>query len=177
MKIKRSVYTFMAVLFFISASLTKLIWSGENPMIAQMEHKALGADMSQMKPMSEMKQGHKHDEHHKQMNTPDRMPPRSILKPAEGARVKILSPKNGDQFQGDEIELHFELLKGKRGNHVHAYVDGELMGMFTKDEGTLNGSGTLTGIRPGHHTLELRVVTKDHNTELDATDRVKFMVK
>jgi len=27
------------------------------------------------------------------------------------------------------------------------------------------------------HTLELRVVTSDHNVELDATDKVMFVVK
>ena len=45
------------------------------------------------------------------------------------------------------------------------------MGMFKSEK------GTLTGIQPGHHTLEIRVVTEDHQTELDATDRVHFVVK
>jgi ASC-1-like (ASCH) protein len=51
------------------------------------------------------------------------------------------------------------------------YVDGELMGMFESAKGTLNG------VKPGKHTLELRVVANDHKTELDATDRVEFTVK
>jgi hypothetical protein len=37
--------------------------------------------------------------------------------------------------------------------------------------------GTLTGIKPGNHILEIRVVTADHNTELNATDKVQFIVK
>jgi hypothetical protein len=47
------------------------------------------------------------------------------------------------------------------------------MGMFKSEK------GTLTGINPGRHVLELRVVegTEDHATELDATDRVHFVVK
>jgi ASC-1-like (ASCH) protein len=45
------------------------------------------------------------------------------------------------------------------------------MGMF---EGN---SGTLNGIKPGKHVLELRVVADDHQTELDASDRVVFTVK
>ena len=57
------------------------------------------------------------------------------------------------------------------GSHVHAYVDSELMGMFQSER------GTLTGIMPGRHTLEVRVVAKDHQTELDAVDRVEFVVK
>jgi len=63
------------------------------------------------------------------------------------------------------------MTKGKRGQHVHAYIDGELMGMFE------SAKGTLTGVKPGKHTLELRVVTSDHNVELDATDKVNFAVE
>ncbi len=93
------------------------------------------------------------------------------LKPAEGASVKILSPSPGQAFMGDEVPLKFNFTRGKRGEHVHAYVDGELMGMFESKQGTLNG------IAPGRHTLELRVVAADHQTELDARDRVEFFVK
>jgi hypothetical protein len=101
----------------------------------------------------------------------DEMAPKSALKPAEGASVKIVAPKAGQAYKGDSVPLEFKLKKGKRGEHVHAYVDGELMGMFKSQK------GTLTGIKPGVHTLELRVATKDHNTELDATDKVRFTVK
>ena len=93
------------------------------------------------------------------------------LKPAEGASIEIVSPKAGQVFVGDQVELRFKLIKGKRGHHVHAYVDGELMGMFESQRGTLNG------IKPGRHTLELRVVAEDHQTELDASDRTFFVVK
>jgi hypothetical protein len=92
------------------------------------------------------------------------------LKPAEVASVKILSPKQGQVFKGDQVPLQFKLIKGKQGNHVHAYVDGELMGMFEGEK------GTLTGIQPGSHTLELRAAV-DHMTELNAADKVKFVVK
>jgi len=95
----------------------------------------------------------------------------STLKPPEGASVKIVSPKAGEILKGDKVPLQFKLTKGKRGEHVHAYVDGEMMGMFKSEK------GTLTGIRPGKHTLELRVVAKDHQTELDASDKVNFVMK
>lgn len=56
--------------------------------------------------------------------------------------------------------------------HVHSYyIDGEMAGMFKTTK------GTLTGVKPGEHTLELRVTTHDHKTELDATDKVRFTVK
>ena len=94
----------------------------------------------------------------------------AALKPAEGASVKILTPTKGQIFKGDKVEIHYKLTKGKRGHHAHAYVDGELMGMFESEKGTLNG------IKPGKHVLELRVVANDHTTELDARDKVEFTV-
>jgi hypothetical protein len=69
------------------------------------------------------------------------------------------------------VPLKFTLFAGKRGHHVHAYIDGELMGMFSGKAGTLNG------LKPGRHRLELRVVAADHQSELAAFDRVEFMVK
>ncbi len=99
---------------------------------------------------------------------PEKIAVKSALQPAEGASVKIISPKAGEVLKGDKIALQFKLTKGKRGEHVHAYVDGEMVGMFKSTKGTLNG------IKPGKHTLELRVTTADHNTELDATDKISF---
>ncbi len=105
------------------------------------------------------------------MKHSDKMPPKSALKPAQGASVKIISPKPGQVINGDSVPLEFQMKKGKVGEHVHAYVDGEMAGMFKSVK------GTLTGIKPGQHTLELRVATSDHNTELDATDKVSFRTK
>jgi putative copper export protein len=93
------------------------------------------------------------------------------LQPGDGAMIKILSPREGETFRSDEVPITFRLTPGRRGEHAHAYVDGELMGMFESE------SGTLTGITPGHHKLELRVVAEDHQTELDASDAVHFVVK
>ena len=90
------------------------------------------------------------------------------LQPAQGAAVKITSPKAGQVVKGDAVPLEFKFTKGKVGEHVHAYVDGEMAGMFKGSKGTLNG------VKPGQHVLELRVTTGDHNTELDATDKVTF---
>lgn len=95
----------------------------------------------------------------------------SALQPAEGAKIKIIKPSKNQVFTGDKIPLEFSLTKGKRGHHAHAYVDGELMGMFESTKGTLNG------IKPGKHVLELRVVASDHVTELNARDKVEFTTK
>jgi len=105
------------------------------------------------------------------MTHSEKMPAQSTLKPAEGASIKIVAPKKDQVLKGDSVPLEFKLTKGKRGHHAHAYVDGQLMGMFDNEKGTLNG------IKPGKHTLELRVVTSDHNVELDATDKVTFTTK
>lgn len=93
------------------------------------------------------------------------------LKPAEGASIKIISPAKGQVLKSDKVPIEYRLVKGKLGHHAHAYVDGELMGMFESEKGTLNG------VKPGNHVLELRVVASDHVTELDATDKVAFTVK
>ena len=118
---------------------------------------------------------HAQNDHMKGMDMPatqsDKASAKSVLKPAEGARVQIVSPKAGQVIKGDSVPLEFKLTKGKVGEHVHAYVDGEMAGMFKGSKGTLNG------IKPGRHTLELRVTTGDHNTELDATDKVSFTTK
>lgn len=115
-----------------------------------------------------------HD-HMKGMEMPmkhsEKIAPRSALKPAQGASVKIVSPKSGQVIKGDSVAIEFQIKKGKVGEHVHAYVDGEMAGMFKGAKGTLNG------LKPGQHSLELRVATADHNTELDATDRITFTTK
>lgn len=115
-----------------------------------------------------------HD-HSKGSAAPAKPPPakssKPALKPAEGAVIKIVSPTKDQILNGDKVPVEFKLTKGKRGHHAHAYVDGELMGMFESAKGTLNG------VKPGKHTLELRVVADDHKTELNATDKVEFTVK
>ena len=95
----------------------------------------------------------------------------SPIKLSEGTSVKIITPKQGQVFTGDRVPVQYKLVKGKRGHHVHAYVDNELMGMFESE------NGTLTGIPPGNHVLILRVTESDHKTELDASDQVDFSVK
>ena len=113
--------------------------------------------------------GHQHQD--RRTNHPEKNSQSGKLLPADGASVKILSPIKDQIFPKDQIPLEFKLVKGKRGHHVHAYVNGELMGMFNSQ------TGTLTGIRPGKYVLELRVVAEDHKSELDAIDRVAFIVK
>ena len=114
-------------------------------------------------------EGHEHMKGREMSARPgEKVPAKPTLKPAQSASVKIVSPKAGQVIKGDSVPLEFKMTKGKVGEHVHAYVDGEMAGMFKSSK------GTLTGIKPGQHTLELRVATGDHHTELDATDKVTF---
>ncbi len=98
-------------------------------------------------------------------------PARSQLLPAEGATVKIISPNEGQVIRGDEIPVR--LIESKKGQHVHVLVDGELVGMFDGEK----GRGMLVGVQPGRHILEVRLVAKDHITELDAADEVHFVLR
>src|SRR4029077_20840475 len=49
------------------------------------------------------------------MKQVEKMPSKSALQPAEGASVKIVSPKAGEVLKGDQVPLEFKLTKGKRG--------------------------------------------------------------
>lgn len=135
--------------------------TGDAIQLAQMDHSHTdhGSKTADPSPATTVKKGE---------NT---NPAPVLLKPAEGAKIKIISPTKGQSLKGDKVPVEFSLTKGKRGHHAHAYVDGELMGMFESSKGTLNG------IKPGKHVLELRVVASDHQTELDARDMVEFTVK
>ena len=108
--------------------------------------------------------GEKHD-----MNL-DSPSPSSTSKPspAEGAKVQIISPKKNQVLTSQDVVFSYRMVRGKRGSHVHAYLDGKSVGMFA------GNSGTLTSLAPGKHRLELRVIADDHVTELDAGDVVEF---
>ena len=92
------------------------------------------------------------------------------VQPSADTSIQIISPKPGDTFTSDRVPITFKITGGFT-YHAHAYVDGELMGMF---EGK---SGTLTGVPPGRHTLELHIVGEDHMTEFGASNKVEFVVK
>src|SRR5262245_52811384 len=61
------------------------------------------------------------------------------LHSAEGASFELIRAKAEQLFKGDRVPLRFKLTKGKRGHHVHADIDGELLGMFDGIQATLNG--------------------------------------
>ena len=158
-------FAFLALIFCSSLLPVPFAYgqSGSATQLAQSDHSRPGHDSKSAGAVAVKDASAKKDEKAK--------PAPVALKPAEGAKIKILSPTKDQSFKGDKVPIQYKLTKGKRGHHAHAYVDGELMGMFESEKGTLNG------IKPGKHVLELRVVAEDHKTELDATDKVTFTVK
>ncbi len=79
------------------------------------------------------------------MKQMEKAPGTSALKPAEGASVKIVSPKPGQVVKDDRVPLEFRWAKGKRGHHSHVYVDGKLRSMFEGSRATLTGMTDFFG--------------------------------
>jgi hypothetical protein len=53
-----------------------------------------------------------HD-HMKSADAPKKAPVKTALKPAEGANIKIVAPKQDQVLKGDSVPLEFKLTKGK----------------------------------------------------------------
>ena len=71
---------------------------------------------------------------------------------ADGSKVMITSPKDGDKV-GDNFELKYELPNGSHGGHVHVYVDNEYQRGF---------KGTLKGLSKGEHQITVKAANEDH---------------
>ena len=71
---------------------------------------------------------------------------------ADGAKVMITSPKDGDKVS-DSFELKFELSNGSHGGHAHVFVDNEYQRGF---------KGTLKGLSKGEHQITVKAANKDH---------------
>ncbi|WNM59916.1 hypothetical protein [Candidatus Nitrospira allomarina] len=84
----------------------------------------------------------------------------------EGSQLTITSPRNGE-IVGSTVELTYTLQKGTKGDHIHAYVDGQYQKGF---------KGTLKGLPPGKHLITVKVADHDHEL-LDTTDSIEVEVK
>ena len=72
-------------------------------------------------------------------------------------KVVIKSPEEGAVVAGDVVEVSFEIVeKGKRGDHVHLFLDGKLQ------DPVYGKTYTLKGLGKGEHTIEVKLVTKNH---------------
>jgi len=76
---------------------------------------------------------------------------------ASDASVKITSPTDGARIDRVElIKLVFETDPGPNGDHVHIYADGKEVGIVRE----LEGSFTFGELRPGPHTLCVKLADK-----------------
>jgi hypothetical protein len=73
--------------------------------------------------------------------------------------VRILAPAPGQLIRGDRVEVHYALVRGVAdgGDHVHVWLDSENEGF------SIESPKRLLGVRPGSHTVRVRVATGDHH--------------
>jgi hypothetical protein len=71
---------------------------------------------------------------------------------ADGSRLTIVSPMQGEVIKKDSVQVRYKLSKGTKATHIHCYVDGEYQKGFT---------GVVKGLTRGSH--EIRLVAASHN--------------
>lgn len=71
----------------------------------------------------------------------------------DGSKLTITSPKDGDKVS-DTFEIKYDLTKGSKATHVHAYVDDVYQKGF---------QGTVKGLSKGTHKVTVTGATKDHD--------------
>jgi hypothetical protein len=90
-------------------------------------------------------------------------------RPSSTAKLEILSPKNGETFQGSDVDVPVKLgLSAARivpattknispdTGHVHIYLDNQIVTMnFSLD-------GDIPHVTPGQHILRAEFVASDH---------------
>jgi hypothetical protein len=71
---------------------------------------------------------------------------------ADGSRLTIVSPMQGEVIKKDSVQVRYKLSKGAEATHIHCYVDGEYQKGF---------KGMVKGLTRGSH--EIRLVAASHN--------------
>lgn len=73
---------------------------------------------------------------------------------ADGSRLTIVSPAQGEVIRGDSVEVRYRLSKDTQATHIHCYVDGEYQKGF---------KGVLKGLTRGSHEIRLVAASHDHD--------------
>ncbi len=90
-----------------------------------------------------------------------------------GKAVVIKSPADNAVIRGSSVDVIFELRnKGKRGDHVHLYLDGRLVKPLHGRKVTY----TINQLRRGNHVILIRLATKGHKI-LEPQDSVTIEVR
>ena len=70
--------------------------------------------------------------------------------------IEILEPTNGELLSGSNILVSVESSGMSEDDHFHAYLDGEMMGMFYENDFNISPSSS------GYQTLEVRIANGSH---------------
>lgn len=85
--------------------------------------------------------------------------------------VVIHSPEEGSTVSGAKVKVSFEIVdKGKRGDHIHIFLDNELL------KPVYGKSYTIKRLEQGRHTITVRLASKSH-VILGPKAEVKVIVK
>ena len=99
--------------------------------------------------------------------TPSAPSPSPGNRPSSSARIKIVSPDNGEVIHGSAVPLRISLEGARivkstttkidpRKGHVHVYLDGKIVSMnFALD-------ARVNDVPPGTHLLKVEFVASDH---------------
>jgi hypothetical protein len=83
--------------------------------------------------------------------------PAQTITAVSGGKVVIHSPEDGATVSGDSLKVSFEIAdKGKRGDHVHVFLNGKLL------KPVYGKSHTIKGLEKGEHTIEVKLASKNH---------------
>jgi hypothetical protein len=90
-------------------------------------------------------------------------------RPSSTAKIEILSPTNGQTFQGSSVDVPIKLdLSGARivpattknitpdTGHIHLYLDNQIVTM------NFSLTGDIPNVTPGQHILRAEFVASDH---------------
>ncbi|MCP9454543.1 MAG: hypothetical protein NNA18_00355 [Nitrospira sp.] len=72
----------------------------------------------------------------------------------DGSKIIIKSPTQGEKV-GSDVEIVYELIKGREATHAHCFVDGEYQKGWT---------GTVKGLSRGTHEIKVVAADKDHQS-------------
>ncbi len=91
----------------------------------------------------------------------------SLPRPSSPAKVKILSPANGDVLHGSKVKIRVDL-SGARivaattthispdTGHLHVYLDNQIVSM------NFSTTDDIGNVKPGMHVLRVEFVASDH---------------
>jgi hypothetical protein len=89
---------------------------------------------------------------------------------AEAGSLKILSPEPGAVIAGGEVTVTWELVSGLKESHTHIKIDDG------RPMVTHKTSRTITGLKPGPHSVTIWVVDADHQP-VGLEERVEFSIE